>query len=125
MRLAHVALWTRDLDAAAEFWRNWFGATIGEPYESRRRPGFVSRFANLASGDSVELMTGSWIAGRSKETAGWDHVAISLGSEAAVDEMAGRCAQAGILLSGPRTTGDGFYEAVITMPDGTPVEITR
>ena len=50
MRLAHVALWTRDLDAAAEFWREWFGAAIGDPYESRRRPGFVSRLATLPSG---------------------------------------------------------------------------
>lgn len=124
MQLAHVALWTRDLDAASEFWRTWFDAEIGEPYRSRRRPGFVSRFATLASGAAIELMTGPWVANGDGESSGWDHVAISLGSEAAVDEMAERCARAGILSSGPRRTGDGFYEAVIAMPDGTPIEIT-
>ena len=28
------------------------------------------------------------------------------------------------LVSGPRCTGDGFYEAVLAMPDGTKIEIT-
>ena len=69
-------------------------------------------------------MTGPWVAEGAKEAAGWDHVAVSLGSEAAVDEMADRCGRRGILSSKPRTTGDGYYEAVIVMPDGTPVEIT-
>ncbi len=31
----------------------------------------------------------------------------------------------GILLSPARMTGDGFYEAVISDPDGNPVEITE
>jgi lactoylglutathione lyase len=61
MRIAHVALWTRDLDAAAEFWRRTFQATIGEPYYSQRRHGFVSRFVTLGTGDKIELMTGPWI----------------------------------------------------------------
>lgn len=124
MRLAHVALWTRDLDGAADFWRSWFDADIGEPYHSRRRAGFVSRFASLPSGDKVELMTGPWINEPAGEAVGWDHVAIALGSAAAVDDMAARGRRAGILRSGPRTTGDGFYEAVLAMPDGTPIEIT-
>ncbi|WP_342636465.1 VOC family protein [Methylobacterium nonmethylotrophicum] len=124
MRRAHVALRTRDLDAATGFWRTWFGAEIGEPSRSRRRHGFVSRFAPLASGAGIEPMTGPWAADGAKEAGGSDPVAIPLGSEAAVDAMADRCARAGILSSGPRRTGDGFYEAVITMPDGTPVEIT-
>jgi lactoylglutathione lyase len=62
VQLARIALWTRDFDAAAAFWQSVFGATVGEPYFGRRRPGFVSRFAVLP-GDAarVELMTGPWI----------------------------------------------------------------
>lgn len=126
MKLAHIALWTRDLDAAAAFWQALFGATIGEPYSSQRRPGFVSRFVVLP-GDAarVELMTGPWLEGRAgDERPGWDHVAISLGSTTAVDAMAERCRAEGSLVSAPRTTGDGFYEAVIAMPDGTRIELT-
>jgi len=62
MRIAHAALWTRNLDEAAEFWWRTFGAAIGEPYRSRRRPGFVSRFVTLPGGAAIELMTGPWIA---------------------------------------------------------------
>jgi lactoylglutathione lyase len=51
-------------------------------------------------------------------------VAVSLGCIAAVDALAERCAAGGCLVSPPRRTGDGFYEAIVAMPDGTPVEIT-
>ena len=125
MRLAHVALWTSDLDAAAAFWTRYFDVEIGGVYESRNRPGFRSRFARLPDGGSIELMTGPWVeAAPPVERVGWDHLAISLGSKAAVDALAGRCRADGCLVSEPRTTGDGFYEAVISMPDGTRIEIT-
>jgi lactoylglutathione lyase len=125
MRLAHVALWTTDLDTAAAFWRRHFGAEVGDVYESRNRPGFRSRFVRLPDGGAIEMMAGSWVdVAPPAERAGWDHVAISLGDEAAVDALAARCADAGCLLSGPRRTGDGFYEAVIAAPDGIRVEIT-
>lgn len=125
MKLAHCALWTRDLDAAAAFWERYFGATVGDVYESRRRAGFRSRFVRLREGGDIELMTGPWVEARAGgETSGWDHVAVSMESREAVDALALRCAADGCLVSGPRMTGDGFYEAVIRMPDGTPVEIT-
>jgi len=125
MHLAHVALWTTDVVAAAAFWRDYFGATVGEPYHSTRRVGFVSRFITLPGDGCIELMTGPWIAvAGSDDRIGWDHIALSLGSAAAVDALAARCAADGVLVSAPRTTGDGFYEAVLAMPDGTRVEIT-
>ena len=125
MRIAHVALWTADLEASVAFWVDTFGAEAGEEYESRNRPGFQSRFVKLPGGGDIELMAGPWVeAAPPAERVGWDHVAISLGSEAAVDALAGRCRAGGCLISAPRRTGDGFYEAVISMPDGTRIEIT-
>ncbi|GAC1040427.1 VOC family protein [Rhizobium sp. No.120] len=126
MRIAHTALWTHDLDTAADFWKTYFGATVGEAYRGSRRPGFISRFVSLpGSDDEIELMTGPWLfPDPHGERIGWDHIAISLGSKAAVDALAERCRTDGCLKSESRMTGDGFYEAVITMPDGTPVEIT-
>jgi lactoylglutathione lyase len=126
MRVSHVALWTRDIAAAAHFWKHYFDAEIGSLYQSARRPGFASLFVRLPS-DSVriELMTAPWVAGKeTDECIGWDHIAISLGSHEAVATLAARCDFDGLLLSKPRTTGDGFYEAVIGAPDGTRVEIT-
>ncbi|MCM5555823.1 VOC family protein [Pleomorphomonas sp. NRK KF1] len=125
MRLAHVALWTLDLDAAAAFWVRYFDAEVGEVYESRNRPGFRSRFARLPDGGAVELMAGPWVEPTAEvERTGWDHIAVSLGSAATVDALAARCKADRCLVSGPRWTGDGFYEAVIAAPDGIRVEIT-
>lgn len=126
MHIAHTALWTRDLEAAALFWRDYFGAEVGEPYHSQRRAGFVSRFVMLPGGGAkIELMTGPWIeATPAADHVGWDHIAVSLGDAGAVDRLAERCRTNGLLVSPPRMTGDGFYEAVIAMPDGTPIEVT-
>nr|CAD6436302.1 glyoxalase/bleomycin resistance/extradiol dioxygenase family protein [Rhizobium sp. Q54] len=125
MRIAHTALWTRDLNAAGKFFETYFNATIGDAYHSRNRVGFISRFVRLPDEEAqIELMTGPWVNDFSGESVGWDHIAIALGSEDAVNALAARCKTDGCLKSGPRWTGDGFYEAVLVMPDGTPVEIT-
>ena len=59
MKLAHIALWTNDLDAAA-FWRDCFSAAIGALYRSRRQQGFTSRFtpASLRLGDILFVNAG-------------------------------------------------------------------
>jgi lactoylglutathione lyase len=125
MKLAHAALWTPDLSGAASFWEACFGATIGAPYHSQRRHGFISRFATLPGGLQIELMTAPWIeAGDGGERQGWDHIAISLGSRVAVDEFAMRSRKLGYLEAEPRETGDGFYEAIVRAPDGTRIEVT-
>lgn len=126
MKLAHVALWTRDLEAAAGFWQRYFGAEVGAPYHSARRAGFVSRFVTLAGGGpSIELMTAPWLHdAAATDRVGWDHLAVSLGDRGAVDRLADRCRADGLLQAAPRLTGDGFYEAVVAMPDGTRIEVT-
>jgi len=126
MHIAHVALWTRDLDASAHFWAEHFAATVGEEYASRRRPGFRSRFVRLGDGAALELMTGPWVAEAraDEERLGWAHLAVSLGSEEAVRTAAERFAAIDALVSPPRQTGDGYYEAVVRTPEGALVEIT-
>jgi lactoylglutathione lyase len=127
MKIAHVALWTRDLDEAVVFWTTYFGATAGSPYESRRRIGFRSRFLQLSEGPTIELMTGPWLTTPPRETVeeiGWSHVAIAVRTREAVDALSERLEQAGLLLSQPRSTGDGFYEATARTPDGILIEIT-
>ena len=126
MKLAHIALWTKDLEAAAAFWREHFNAEVGELYRSRRREGFVSRFVTLPGGGvQIELMAGPWVNGpAAAEGVGWAHIALALGSAEAVDAAAARFEKVGFLVSAPRTTGDGLYEAVIRTPEGTPIEIT-
>ena len=124
VRLAHLALWTSDIEGSARFWAAYFDATIGDRYESRNRPGFVSRFVTLPGDDvQIELMQGPWVEPHPGEATGWAHVAYSVGSAEAVDELAERFRDGGLLVSPPRRTGDGYYEAVVRSPEGTLIEI--
>ena len=127
MKIAHVALWCCDLERAVAFWERYFGAVARAPYASARRPGFVSRFVRLAGGAELELMSAPWLeegVSPAVERPGWAHVAISMGSEAAVDALAASLSADGLLVAAPRHTGDGFYEAVAQDPEGNLVEIT-
>jgi lactoylglutathione lyase len=50
---------------------------------------------------------------------------ISVGSIETVDRLVREMEEAGVpLLSGPRLTGDGYYEAVVIDTEGNLVEIT-
>lgn len=125
MRIEHVALWTRDLPGMVTFWQTHFGADASAEYASRNRPGFRSVFLTLPEGARIELMTGPWVGTAPvPETEGWAHIAIALGSPTAVDAKARTFQALGLLQSGPRQTGDGYYEAVIIAPGGLLVEIT-
>ncbi|MGO4742863.1 VOC family protein [Serratia quinivorans] len=126
MKIAHVALWTRDIDAQVTFWQRYFDGVAGEQYVSRNRPGFVSRFVSLAAGPTLEIMSLPELlsAEQAHERVGWAHIALSVGEESRVDQLAQRAQQEGILQAAPRWTGDGFYEAIIRDPDGNAIEIT-
>lgn len=126
MKIAHVALWTRDIDAQVTFWQRYFDGVAGEQYVSRNRPGFVSRFVSLAAGPTLEIMSLPDLlsAEQASERVGWAHIALSVGEESRVDQLAQRAQQEGILQAAPRWTGGGFYEAIIRDPDGNAIEIT-
>lgn len=125
MNIAHVALWTRHLDAQRAFWRDFFSATSNEKYVSQNRAGFASYFMSLHNGPTIELMTVPELADapNAAEFVGWAHIAINVGDVGAVDEMAEKARQQGRLASAARWTGDGFYEAVILDPDNNRIEL--
>jgi len=123
-RIEHIGLWVRDLDPVAAFYAKYFGARVGAQYQNPRK-GFASRFLEFDSGARLEIMTRTDLSARSDvELLGLAHVAIAVGPDAAVDALAARFRADGVAVdSGPRRTGDGYYECVVRDPEGNRVEI--
>ncbi|MBZ7262851.1 glyoxalase/bleomycin resistance/extradiol dioxygenase family protein [Klebsiella oxytoca] len=125
MKIAHIALWTRQLEQQARFWVAFFDGEINEKYCSQTNPGFKSFFVRIGDDIAIELMTKPGLTALTADNnhTGWVHLAITVGGAENVDRLAKRAAEQDILVSAPRTTGDGYYEAVIKDPDGNLIEI--
>ena len=127
MRIEHVAIWTADLARCKQFYTSYFGATAGAHYVNPKK-GFESCFLSFAGGARLEAMTTTMHSlaegAPGEQRLGLTHLAISVGSEALVDELTQRLRADGIaVLDGPRRTGDGYYESVVIDPDGNRIEI--
>jgi lactoylglutathione lyase len=117
-QIEHAALWVSDLERARAFYERWFKATAGVKYSSSKR-NFTSYFLSLGSGARLELMTSPGEAARLA------HLALSMGSSDAVDRVVKAMEASGVkIVSGPRLTGDGYYEASIIDTEGNLIEIT-
>ena len=125
MKIEHAALYVRDLEAAKEFFTRWFGAQAGAEYHNRTTD-FRSYFLTFEGGARLEIMTRPGLADRAGAPAvGFAHLAFSVGSKEDVDDLTARLKAAGYeVVSGPRTTGDGYYESCVAGPEGALVEIT-
>ena len=127
MKLEHAALWVKDLEGEKDFFIKYFGAFPNEGYHNEKT-GFRSYFLSFGDGARLEIMSSPLFEESEKSVyrSGYAHVAISLGSKAAVDELSERFKAEGFeILSGPRTTGDGYYESAIIGFEGNVVEITE
>ncbi|MGT2844011.1 VOC family protein [Streptococcus hongkongensis] len=93
--------------------------------EHNPKTGFYSYFLTFESGSRLEIMTKKGLAEQNHDQFGLAHLAFALGSKEAVDEFAFAMQANGFpIQNGPRTTGDGYYEAVIQDPEGNSIELT-
>ena len=116
--IEHIAAWVSDLDRGCGFYEHWFHAASTLEYSSTKRD-FRSRFLSLDGGPRLELMISP------QEPPRHEHIAISVASRPAVDRLVKEMEEAGVrIVSRPRVTGDGYYEAVIEDSEGNLVEIT-
>ncbi len=127
MIIDHIALFCRDLEAMRQFFLHYFGAVSNEQYHNPRTglrtyiltfPDGGSRLELMQRPDTIE-------ANPSKPNIGFIHVSFAVGSKEAVDAKTNELHDAGYqVTSGPRTTGDGYYESCILGPEGIQIEIT-
>lgn len=127
MRIEHAALYVRDLEQAKEFFCKYFSASSNESYHNKNTD-FRSCFLSFENGARLELMHKPLLteAGSSRSRYGYAHIAFSTGSKAAVDSLTRLLMEDGYtVVSGPRTTGDGYYESCIVDLEGNLIEITE
>lgn len=129
MHIEHLAMWVRDLEQMRAFYETYFGATANDKYVNPRK-GFSSYFLSFPDdGPRLELMQMPGIVDRPTDIQtqymGLAHIAFSVGSINAVDELTKKLRQAGHVIAGePRRTGDGYYESVVLDPEQNRIEIT-
>ncbi|MCY9166227.1 VOC family protein [Bacillus atrophaeus] len=125
MHIEHVAIWVRDLERMKGFYEKYFKAKSNSLYHNEKKD-FKSYFLTFDNGARLEIMKKGTIDSQPSETAlGWAHLAFSTGSETEVDDLTQTLTKDGYrLVSGPRVTGDGYYESVIEDHEGNLIEIT-
>ena len=126
MKIEHIALYVQDLEGAREFFMKYFGARPNEGYHNQTTD-FRSYFLSFEDASRLEIMTkpGLTDAGDTTNRFGYAHIAFSVGSREEVDRLTARLKEDGYaVLSGPRTTGDGYYESCILGFEGNLIEIT-
>ncbi|HEM3429327.1 TPA: VOC family protein [Streptococcus suis] len=126
MRIEHVAIYTQDLEGMRNFFETYFNATSNQLYQNLKTS-FKSYFLTFEDGARLEIMTRDDVVDKPSQLnhLGLIHLAFSLGSEEVVNELTERLVAADYpLLSGPRVTGDGYYESCVLGFEGVQIELT-
>ena len=126
MKIDHIALYVNDLDGAKSFFETYFQAVSNEGYHNEKTD-FPSYFLTFSDGSRLEIMTKPDLtdSGNLLDRFGYAHIAFSVGSREAVDKLTALLNNGGYpALSGPRVTGDGYYESCVLGFEGNIIEIT-
>ena len=126
MKIEHIAMYVNDLNGARDFFVKYFGAVSNDGYHNKTTD-FRSYFLTFDDGARLEIMNkpGLTDAENQQTRTGYIHLAFSAGSKEAVDTLTAKLNSDGYpVLSGPRTTGDGYYESCIAGFEGNLIEIT-
>lgn len=126
MKIEHVAMYVRDLESARDFFVKYLNGQSNDGYHNRKTD-FRSYFISFDDGARLEIMNKPGMDDQEKTMArtGFIHVAFSVGSKEKVDELTKRLKDDGYeIVSGPRTTGDGYYESCVVGIEGNQIELT-
>ena len=126
MKIEHIAMYVNDLEAAKEFFVTYLGGKANNGYHNKNTD-FRSYFISFDDGARLEIMNKPGMSDAEKDInrTGFIHIAFSVGSPEKVNGLTNLLKDSGYeVLSGPRTTGDGYYESCIIAIEGNQIEIT-
>ena len=126
MRIEHIAMYVNDLEKARDFFVKYLEGEANDGYHNVKT-GFRSYFISFDDGARLEIMNKPDMVDGEKalNRTGFIHVAFSVGSRERVDGPTRLLKEDGYpVVSGPRTTGDGYYESCIVAVEGNQIEIT-
>ena len=127
MKIEHIAMFVNDLEKARDFFIKYLGATSNDGYHNKDT-GFRSYFLSFDDGARIEIMNKPGVSDMDKnlERTGYSHIAFSVGSSQEVDRLTKQLSMDGFkIISGPRTTGDGYYESCVVVFEGNQIELTE
>lgn len=127
MRIEHIAMYVNDPEAARDFFVKYLGGHSNDGYHNKTTD-FRSFFISFDNGARLEIMSKPGLADidKSLNRTGYAHIAFSVGSKEKVDELTKMLRADGFeVVSGPRTTGDGYYESCIVAIEGNQIELTE
>lgn len=126
MKIEHIAMYVNNLEATREFFQKYLSAESNDGYHNKKTD-FKSYFLTFDDGVRLEIMNKPFMENEEKtlQRTGYIHVAFSVGSKEKVDSITETLKTDGYeIISGPRMTGDGYYESCIMGIEGNLIEIT-
>ena len=126
MKIEHIAMYVNDLEAARDFFVKYLGGVSNDGYHNVIT-GFRAYFISFDDGARLEIMNKPAMedSPKSANRTGYIHIAFSVGSAEEVDRLTKQLREDGFeVISGPRTTGDGYYESCVIGVEGNQIEIT-
>ncbi len=127
MQIEHIAMYVNDLEKAKDFFIRYFDAKANGGYHNQTKD-FRSYFLSFGDGARLEIMHRPNMEDMEKPLTrtGFVHIAFRLGSKEAVDTLTASLQKDGYeVISGPRMTGDGYYESCIIGFEGNQIELTE
>ena len=126
MKIEHIAMYVQDLEKTRDIFVKYFAAKSNAMYHNPNTD-FKSYFLSFDDGARLEIMQKPGVEAQTENQmrTGFIHMAISVGSKEQVDKLTETLKQDGYMVtSGPRTTGDGYYESCVVAVEGNLIEIT-